>query len=119
MAREIDVNFPKYMNEYPLFVYFPIDLVLVAFIGFFSSFWIISLYFGVLPSLISGMGVGVYTFIKYKDYKRNTAPGILYHTMFILGFTLLKPTPDSGEFDDVNLDVENFFPAGYETEFQD
>lgn len=117
MAKELEIDFPKYMNDYRLFVYFPIDLIAVAFTGFSISFWLLSLYFGILLSLLFAIGLGIYSFVTYREYKKDAAPGVLFHLMYVMGFFLLDPPMDDEEFND--LDVDSFFPAGYETEFQD
>lgn len=117
MAKEFDLDFPRYMNDYPLFVFFPIDLVFVAFAGFFISFWLISLFLGLLLSMLSSMGLGVLSFFLYKRFKKEVAPGFISHIFYILGFVSLNPHITDEEM--LEMDVESFLPEGYETEFYD
>lgn len=112
-----EIDFPRHMNDYPLFVYFPVDMIIVAFTGFFLGFWIISLWFNILLSLVLSLALGVYSYFKYKEYKKNTAPGVLFHIMYILGFISYHPHEKHEEL--TNLDIDSFFAAGYETEFRD
>lgn len=116
MAKDFEVDFPKYMNQYPLFVYFPLDGVIVALSSWFISFWILSLVLGNALSMIVALFIGVFLYKKYKKYKRDVAPGYLSHCMYILGISEFKPPINHEEMTD--FEEDNFLPAGYETVFE-
>lgn len=117
MAKKIDFDFPRFMNEYPLFVYIPIDYIAVAFLGYFFCYWFLAFLFGTLIGLFVGVIPAVPLFLYYKHLKKEQAPGFLYHLFFTLGWVTFEPDLDDEELK--NLDIESFVPSGYETIFED
>ncbi|MBU1901891.1 type IV conjugative transfer system protein TraL [Patescibacteria group bacterium] len=105
------------MNDFPLFVFFPIDMIVVAILGFFISFWLISLFLPLLVSIFLGGAIGVFLFFQYKRYKKEVAPGFIFHILYVLGFVSMNPHSTDEEM--LEMDVDGFFPEGYETEFSD
>ena len=117
MAKEYDIDFPRYINDYPLLVVFPLDQVFVFFTGLFLTFWILSMFTYTIIALVVGVLTGLFSYFQYAKFKKETAPGFIFHTFYVMGIASINPHETDEEM--LEMDVESFLPEGYETEFID
>ncbi len=111
------LDFPRYVNDYRLFVVFPLDQVVVFLGTIIASFWIYHLFMWFILAFFLSIPTGFYTYFAYKRIKTETTRGFLFHTAYVLGLVSLNPPKQDEEMQD--MDVESFLPEGYETEFLD
>lgn len=114
----IEMDFPKYLNDYRLFVYYTIDGIIVGFLSFVVSFWLLSVFVHVGIAAIAGVATGFFVRKNYEKYKEKAPHGALSHILFVLGFRSFDVEDSHIELTDLEVGLDSFFPKGYETEFK-